>query len=87
MESGCRTVRVTVERSPVSSVVTDVLQRVVTLDDSAALITLLLSMFGKETVEILELFPIKMSAVFVKDPELEIDILSAELTAVLEIPV
>lgn len=44
-------------------------------------------MFGKETVEILELFPIKMSAVFVKDPELEIDILSAELTAVLEIPV
>lgn len=44
-------------------------------------------MFGKETVEILELFPIEMSAVFVKDSELEIDILSAELTSVLEIPV
>lgn len=60
------------------------LQRVVTLDDSAALITWLWSMFGKKRVEILEVFPIEMSAVFVKGPELEIDILSAELTSVLE---
>lgn len=44
-------------------------------------------MFGKERVEMLEVFPIDMSAVFVKDPELEIDILSAELTSVLESPV
>lgn len=44
-------------------------------------------MFGKERVEMLEVFPIEMSAVFVKDPELEIDILSAELTSVLESPV
>lgn len=44
-------------------------------------------MFGKERVEMLEVFPIEMSAVFVKDPELEIDILPAELTSVLESPV
>lgn len=46
-----------------------------------------MSMFGTESVEILGVFPMEMSVVFVKDAELETDSLSVELASVLESPV